>query len=268
MAEYIAKEDIFDEHGILLISKGKKITNAAIRRLQRHGDYKLDQLVSSRDDQSTIYAPSIRSFGERKNIPKSRSMEKASNILSDIIFESKSEPWWIYVNALGNYLDWLYTHSIDVALISMMMALELGYSDEDLKNLALGTLLHDVGKLLVPKTIWEKTEPLSDSEMACIKQHCELGMSSLEGFNFPKQYTDIVLQHHERLDGSGYPFGLKEDEICPNAKLVMVADVADAITSYRPYRQPQNMAFAISELRNDGAKYSQELVDLLERILN
>jgi len=168
---------------------------------------------------------------------------------------------------LSNYVDWLYTHSIDVAVISLMMAIELGYSDEELFNIGLGTLLHDIGKLLIPKSIIQKPETLTDMEMSLVRQHCELGKSSLEGFNFPKEYTDIVMQHHERLDGSGYPKGLKGGEICRNARIVMIADAVDAITAYRPYRQPQAMDAAIKKLRDEKERYPQEFISLLEKIL-
>ena len=103
--------------------------------------------------------------------------------------------------------------------------------------------------------------------MSFITQHCELGISSLEGFEFPEKYTDIVLQHHERLDGSGYPNRLKGNQISPKAKIVIIADVADSITSFRPNSEPQNMEVGIKELRNKPEKYPQDLVDLLEKIL-
>ena len=164
-------------------------------------------------------------------------------------------------------MDWLYTHSIDVAIISLMMAVELNYKDKELWNIGLGALLHDVGKLLIPKSIIQKPGPLNHVEKVYIWQHCELGRCSLEPFNLPRECTDVVVQHHERLDGSGYPKGLKGNEICLNARIVMIADAVDAITSGRPYREPQTMDNAIKILRDNERKYSQDLIDLLERIL-
>ncbi len=267
MPGYIAKNDIYDENGVLLISKGKKLTSRIIRRLLRRGHYKLNEMIELNDSHNDDLISITKSFEIRKNIPRSRTLELSSQILGAIIFESRTEPWWIYVNALSNYIDWLYTHSIDVAMISLMMAMELGYKEDELWNIGLGSLLHDVGKLLIPKPILEKVGPLTDREVSYIRQHCVLGVSSLKGFNLPKEYTDIVLQHHERLDGSGYPNGLMGDEICPNAKIVMIADAVDAITSYRPYRKPQNIDVAVKILRNEKTKYPQELVNLFEKIL-
>ena len=148
-----------------------------------------------------------------------------------------------------------------------MMAIELGYGDDELVNLGIGTLLYDVGKLLVPKYIVQKPGSLTDAEASVIRQHCELGISSLENFNLPKEYTDIVMQHHERIDGSGYPRGLKGDEICRNAKIVMIADTTDSITSFRPYRQPQQMDAALKILKEEGEKYPKEYLLLLESLV-
>ncbi|WP_347488533.1 HD domain-containing phosphohydrolase [Desulfoscipio sp. XC116] len=267
MSGYFTKNDVYDKNGVLLLSKGQKMTDETITRLRRHGDYKQEELVDFNSRQSVILTPVAKELGVRMNIRDDRLLEQPNKILSTIIFESKTKPWWIYVNALSNYVDWLYTHSIDVAMISLMMAVELGYSGEELFNIGLSALLHDVGKLLVPKSIIQKPGNLTGMETSCIRQHCELGMSSLEGFDFPKEYADIIMQHHERLDGSGYPKGLKGEEICHNARIVMIADVVDAITSFRPYRQPRNMDAAIRELRNGKEKYPQELIYLLEKIL-
>ncbi|MEA4846345.1 MAG: HD domain-containing phosphohydrolase [Clostridiaceae bacterium] len=267
MPEYLSKEDIYDENGILLLCKGQKMTDAVIAKLKRFGSYKSEEPVDPDAKQKVVSSPVIQTFGARKNIRNDRILEYPNKILSTIIFESKTKPWWIYVNALSNYVDWIYTHSIDVAIISLMIAVELGYNDEELWNMGLGAFLHDIGKLLVPKPIIQKPGRLTDMEMVYMRQHCELGMSSLEPFCLPKKCTDIVLQHHERLDGSGYPKGLRGDEICRNARIVMIADAADAITSGRPYKQPRKIDAAIKILRNEKEKYSQELITLLEKIL-
>lgn len=267
MSEYLTKEDIYDKNGILLLGKGQKMTNSVITKLKKLGSYKPEESINFDVKQSVVPSPIAQAFGERMNIRNDRVLEYPYKVLSTIMFESKTKPWWIYVNALGNYVDWIYTHSIDVAIISLMIAVELGYTDEELWNIGLGAFLHDVGKLLIPKPIIQKPGPLNDMEMVYIRQHCELGMSSLEPFCLPKECTDIVLHHHERLDGSGYPKGLKGDDICRNTRIVMIADVVDAITSGRPYKPPQEMGAAIKILRSDERKYSKDLVSVLEKIL-
>lgn len=267
MSENFTNENIYDKYGILLLAKGQKMTDDVITTLKKFGSYKSDELINFDIKQSVVTSPIAQAFGERMNIRDDRVLKYPNKVLNTIIFESKIKPWWIFVNALSNYVDWIYTHSIDVAIISLMIAEELGYTDEKLWNIGLGALLHDVGKLLIPKTIIQKLGPLSNTEMVYIRQHCELGMSSLESCCLPKECTDIVLQHYERLDGSGYPKGLKGDEICRNARIIMIADVVDAITSGRHYKQPQEMGAAIKILRSDEGKYSKELVSVLEKIL-
>lgn len=267
MSEDFTKENIYDKNGILLLAKGQKTTDAVKARLKKIGSYKPEGQINFDDKQSVVTSQIAQAFGEKMNIRDDRVLKYPDKVLSTIIFESKTKPWWIYVNALSNYVDWLYTHSIDVAIISLIMAVELGYSDKELWNIGLGALLHDVGKLLVPKPIIQKPGPLTDMEMVYIRQHCELGMSSLEPYCLPTECTDIVLEHHERLDGSGYPKGLKGDQICRNARIVMIADVVDAITSGRPYKPPQEMNAAIRILRSEERKYSKELVSVLEKIL-
>ncbi len=267
MPKYFAKKDIYDRNGRLLLSKGQKMTDAIIAKLKSLGNYSPEELINFDDKQSVILTSTVQAFKERVNIRNDLVLEQSNKVLSTIIFESKTKPWWIYVNALGNYVDWLYTHSIDVAMISLMMAVELGYRDEALMNIGLGAFLHDVGKLLIPKSIIQKPGPLTEKEMVYMRQHCELGMSSLIPFNLSKECTDIVLQHHERLDGSGYPNRLKRNEICRDARIVMIADAIDAITSGRPYKQSRDMDIAIKILRNEGKKYSQELITLLEEML-
>jgi putative nucleotidyltransferase with HDIG domain len=275
--EYYTVQDIYDYKGMLLLRKGQKITNNIkcrldrfrIRDLEKPGDPagKRNTEFPSDDRQSTVLSQVTEKLRERLNIRNERIFRKANDILIKIIFESKTKPWWIYVNALSNYVDWLYTHSIDVAVISLMMAAEMGYSKEELTNLGIGTLMHDVGKLLIPKSIIQKSEKLTDMEMSLMRQHCELGVSSLEGYNLPKEYLDIVMQHHERLDGSGYPNGLKGDEICRNAKIVMIADTVDGLSSHKPYSRARSMETAIMELKIAGEKYPQEFISILEEIL-
>ena len=120
---------------------------------------------------------------------------------------------------------------------------------------------------MIPKTIIQKSAALDEREMSIMRQHCELGAYSLEPYGLPKETIDIILQHHERIDGSGYPKGLKEDDISRDAKIVMIADVVDAVTSFRPYRSPRTLDEAVNALKSKPHKYPQETVAILETIL-
>lgn len=271
MSVYITKKDIRNKDGVLLLSKNQKISDRDLRKLRRFGkiDLKNPNEIKPKTNHSPEAASTkiIQSFRARKHITDEHVMEEPTKILNTVIFESKNEPWWININALINHVSWLYTHSIDVAMMSLIMGVESGYGEKQLFDLGLGALFHDIGMLLLPKSIIEKSEPLNETEKLIFRQHCELGASSLESYNLPKECTDIVLQHHERLDGSGYPNGLKADEISPYTKIVMIADTVDRSTSTRPgKRSPYQMDEAIRALKKAG-NVSQELTSLLEKIL-
>lgn len=276
-SEYFAARDIFDQNGVLLLGKGQKVTTNIKKRLGRFGIYEhgtpgrpgseQSPVSQTCDGQGADLHQITNELKNRLDIRNERIFRKANDILGNIVFDSRTQPWWIFVNALSNYVGWIYTHSIDVAIISVMMAAEIGYNEEELSWLGIGTLLHDVGKLLVPKSIILKSEILTDMETALLRQHCELGISSLASISFPREYLDVVSQHHERLDGSGYPKGLKGDEISRNARIAIVADVVDEISSARPGRQAQPMEAVIWHLKNENEKYPQEYVVVLEDVL-
>ncbi len=189
-----------------------------------------------------------------------------TDVLRQIFADSKGKAWRQILDSLYTRYGWVYEHSVNVALISVMIAIELKMDQKALYNLTLGGLLHDVGKLLVPMTIIQKNTVLSEAEMNLVKKHSELGMSLVAGCGLCSDCMAVILQHHERLDGSGYPYGLKSGEIHPFAKIAMIADVLDAITSYRPYRPARSISEAIMLIKQEGDKFSREYVDAAERL--
>lgn len=168
------------------------------------------------------------------------------------------------LDGLESYSSWVYRHSIDVALISMILADKLGYDEYTMQELCIGALLHDIGKLLIPKEILQKPGKLDTGEMKTMQQHSVLGYNLIINLDIQKCSKAIVLQHHERLDGSGYPFGLSNESICDTAKIVMVADALDAMTTCRPYRSTLTVNDAIANIQIDRAKYSEDILSILE----
>ncbi len=191
----------------------------------------------------------------------------SSIIVKQIIADSTDMAWHDFFEWLDTRFSWVFTHSVNVAVLSVMIAAQLGFSKNTLECIALGGLLHDVGKLLVPASIIQKESSLDEAQMARVKEHCAHGISLVEGCNLSDDCKSIILQHHERLDGSGYPHGLKSDAIHTYAKIVMIADVLDAMTSYRPYRPAKSIVEALRIIKEEGEKFSAEYVSIINNLL-
>jgi putative nucleotidyltransferase with HDIG domain len=133
-------------------------------------------------------------------------------------------------------------HSQRVCRYSLELARTLGWSENQLGSLSRGACLHDIGKLGIPDGILLKPGPLTPDERTVMQRHAQIGFDLVADIAFLSDAAEIVLTHHERYDGSGYPRGLKADEILPAARIFAVADSFDAITSDRPYRLASSFA--------------------------
>ena len=153
------------------------------------------------------------------------------------------------------------SHNCNVADIAKSVALEMKLGEGPAQGVYLGALVHDIGKLGVPSSILNKPGRLAQAEMNLIRMHPETGFSIVKDLVFPWPVHEIILQHHERLDGSGYPRGLKGEEISLAAQIVAVADVAEAMSSHRPYRPALGVDAALAEIRKGcGTLYNSEAV--------
>lgn len=153
-------------------------------------------------------------------------------------------------------------HSLGVAKISEAIAHEMGFSEEEVLGIYVAGILHDVGKVSVPIEILVKPGPLSELEMGFIRMHPQAGYEVLKGIAFPWPVAEVALEHHERFDGSGYPRGLKGEEICKEARIVAVADVVDAMIHSRPYRPALGIEKTIEEvIEGKGCRYDPEVVE-------
>jgi putative nucleotidyltransferase with HDIG domain len=158
-------------------------------------------------------------------------------------------------------------HTERVAAVSVALARRLGYEGQDLDAIEMGALLHDVGKIGVPETILQKPGPLDDEEWQVMRRHPLLSEYILAEANLPPIVREIARWSHERVDGRGYPDGLDGDEIPLPARIVLVADALDAITSDRPYREGRPLEAAMGELRaNAGAQFCPTVIEALEAI--
>ena len=155
-------------------------------------------------------------------------------------------------------------HSYRVAEYSVMIAQELGFNEEQQEQIRKTGLLHDIGKIGVPDNILNKTTKLTDEEYEIIKRHTIIGSEILKGLTLISRFDEGAKYHHERYDGSGYPFGLKGEEIPLNARIIGIADAFDAMTANRIYRKRLDMEVVKDELRHwSGSQFDPGLVDVM-----
>ena len=153
-------------------------------------------------------------------------------------------------------------HQQRVAEIAQAIAEKMGFSQDRMKGIRMAGIIHDLGKISVPAEILSKPGRLNDLEFGLIKAHPQTGYDILKGIEFPWPIAEIVYQHHERMDGSGYPRGLKGKEIIPEAQILAVADVVEAMASHRPYRAALGTDAALDEIsRNRGVLFDSQVAD-------
>jgi PAS domain S-box-containing protein len=153
-------------------------------------------------------------------------------------------------------------HQQRVSDLTRAIATEMGLSADRRDFIRTASSIHDIGKISVPSEILSKPTKLTELEFSLIKTHSQSGHDILKDIDFPWPVADVVLQHHERMNGSGYPQGLKGDDILLEARIMAVADVVEAIASHRPYRPSLGIDFALEEIsRNKGILYDADVVD-------
>ena len=158
-------------------------------------------------------------------------------------------------------------HQKRVAIISSTIAAELGLSKDMIDGIYVAGLLHDVGKISVPNDILAKPGKLNEGEFLIIKNHPIVSYNILEHIEFPWPIASIVNQHHERMDGSGYPYGIQGEEMSVGSKILSVADVVEAMTAHRPYRPALGLKKALSEIGdNKGILYDREITEACIKI--
>ncbi|HZP26802.1 MAG TPA: HD domain-containing phosphohydrolase [Dehalococcoidia bacterium] len=159
-------------------------------------------------------------------------------------------------------------HSVRVGQLAMTLGKQLGIDDKTLARIEVGGYLHDIGKIGIPDAILLKPGALDPEERLLIQEHPRIGLAILDAVDLPHEVIEFVQSHHERLDGSGYPHGLQGDEITLVAGIGAVADVYDAVTSFRPYRSPLSPEDALAMLRSQaGQLLNPDVVEALAKVL-
>jgi len=197
-------------------------------------------------------AVGVKSIRSEKNLQKkNKQLEKSTeNIIFTMARMSESKD------------PYTAGHQKRVSQLSTAIAKIMKLPEDKIESLKFASLIHDIGKVSIPGEILSKPSKLTKTEFALIKEHPKTCYNIIKDIDFPWEIASIILQHHERLDGSGYPMGLKDKEILLEAKILAVADVVEAMNSFRPYRPALGIDKALEEISmNKGKLYDPEVVD-------
>ena len=176
------------------------------------------------------------------------------------------------IEAMSKTMEWRdpYTagHQKRVASIAMAIGRQLGWDNERIQAIYMAAMVHDIGKMAVPSEILTKPSRLTDLEMHMVQGHVEAGYQILKDIPFPWPIADMVRQHHERLDGSGYPLGLKDEQISQEGRVLAVADTIEAMATHRPYRPAKGLNSAMDEIQAEaGTKLDAKVVEAAFKLL-
>lgn len=274
-----SKEELFNNNAFQLAATGTgKAFGPYYTDLTEKGQSTLELVVTGRDGAShciEIHSQVIE-IGSKKYISSTvhditRYKETDKALQSSYLKLQKTLDGFINTIATVSETRDPYTagHQRQVSRLAQAIAGELDLSENTCEAVRIAGILHDIGKLSIPAEILSKPGKLSNAEFAIIKRHPEVGRDILKNIDFPWPISGIVSQHHERLDGSGYPDGLCGDNICREARILAVADVVEAMASHRPYRPSLGIDTALDEIeKNKGIKYDIDAVDACVRLVN
>jgi putative nucleotidyltransferase with HDIG domain len=207
------------------------------------------------------YLVSIRDISGRKKTEKElkESYLKIKKTMEDTID--------IMSRLVGMRDQYTALHQQKVSRLATLIAQKMGLSEDKIEAIRITSLVHDIGKINVPAEILSNPNGLTEIEFDLIKEHPKIGYDVLKKIDFVWPVAEIVLQHHERIDGSGYPRGLKDNEILIESKIISVADVVAAMSSHRPYRPALGIDKALEEIsKNKGVLYDPKVVDICIKI--
>lgn len=291
-----AKDIIVDEQ--LIVSKGVILSDTAIEKLKKYvvlgvevedEEYETSEKVVEQDKSYSERVKNSPEFSRFKN-KFNDAAEDLQRTINDVVEKNKPldidvmlQPVMETIDSLDSkisvfammqnmrdYDDATYVHCVNVALICNIFSKWLDFTEEETKTATACGLLHDIGKLTIEKDIIQKPGSLTDDEYEIIKQHTIAGYNLLKNYHIDLHIKNAALLHHERCDGSGYPYGLTRNQIDSYAKMVAIADVYDAMTATRVYRDALSPFKAVSEFEEEGLqKYDTKyLMTFLENIEN
>jgi PAS domain S-box-containing protein len=243
-----------------IIKTGKPIVGKIEKTLLPNGTW--NQVITTKVPMHNIKGKIIGTMGVTRDMTAHANLEheRSSMIMNALTVLGK---------ALEMRDPYTFSHTRYVAVIAQEIARALGFSEIRMMEIKLAAELHDLGKIAIPLDILIKPGRLSNLEFQLVQKHVENCYDLIKDIQFPFPLAEIIYQHHERLDGSGYPRGLKGETILQEAKILAVSDVLEAMTSHRPYREALGIQVAQAELkRGRGIKYDPEIVDTALQIIH
>lgn len=267
--------DIFDEKGQILLYKGEELTPEIILKLNYMKIYKAGKGEIKPAVETTRPMPAktykrpkplikeqtvqILSKGSRGVFDRTYNGEtlkyKECAEVSNVILEEVTGKFEKLrsVEQLRIYDEYTYSHNVNVSSISVLLGIMLGFGEAELEKLALGAFLHDIGKMKVPKEVLNKPGRLDRNELIIMRTHTTLGYKHIkESLDIPDKIARIALDHQEKYNGSGYPNGLKEEEINYYAQITSISDVYDALVSERIYKKAMHPHDALEIILREG----------------
>jgi HD-GYP domain-containing protein (c-di-GMP phosphodiesterase class II) len=293
--DYLAKT-IFDNDGRVLLREGVMLTEIFLIRIKclkiysiyisdEYRDIMIEDVIKPELRQTaiktikeTFYSfekyslySSNTNFNEKRFAKEKQSyFESIGSVAKDIIDEIISKKnVMINLVDIKNMDNYTYQHCVNVAVISLVIGVQLQLNQNELYTLCMGALIHDIGKVLIPKEIILKPGPLTDEEFKTIKQHTTKGYDYLKGcLDVSAPARIVALQHHEKINGCGYPDNVKDKSINRFARIVAIADVYDALTSDRPYRKAMNPSDAVEYILAHGdSQFDYEMVKAFSKVV-
>ncbi|MGB7603971.1 MAG: HD domain-containing phosphohydrolase [Lutisporaceae bacterium] len=269
----IIAKDVLSSTGTVLIKRDTDINEKVIERLMKSYNetlfvfrkYKNERMAISININQILIdeIEDIVSNTSKKFLKNNKNINQIKKVIQDILINDEVIKLMLPIRALG---EDLFKHSINVALYSITVGREMHLPINKLIILGTAALLHDIGMLNVPKEILLKTSSLSENEINIIKKHPRHGFEVIQNTDkFNLEIPTIILQHHEKYDGTGYPNKLKNDKIHSMAKIINICDVFDAVTSERPYRSKFDKYESIELLMSDRDYYSNP--DIIQALI-
>jgi len=264
---------LFGDDGTALLPKNTELSEPDIGKLRQLGIgsiYIKDSFVDANiPEVVTINVlanlaqdlkTSLANLSAEKTVDINTLKMGASQLVDDI---GKNRHLLPNLEDIHTYDDYLFFHSINVAILSVMTGISLGLHKGDMADLALGSLLHDIGMIMIDPAILNNQEKLTPQQIAEIQKHPEIGFNILHnGYEVSATAAHIAYQHHERFDGSGYPRGLREKQILEHARIAAVADTYHAIITDHPYRRAYSSSEAVMIIKKlTGTHFDPDVVE-------